>query len=163
MVYTYDADERVICQTDQRGHISTFEWDGLNRIIRASDPLGNVMVHRYDEAGNLTELESQEQLPGGGAEIITTSIAYDSRLRPTTITAPLNRMSRKVYDARGLAIQEIDPLGHMIERTFGLKGEPLSVTAQVVAGVTATHQLSYDLVGRQIAYTDPEGRVTTYT
>jgi RHS repeat-associated protein len=163
MVYTYDADERVIHQVDQRGHSATFEWDGLNRIVRATDPLGNVMVHRYDVAGNLTGLESHEQLPGNGAEIITTSIAYDSRLRPTTITAPLNRISRKVYDARGLAIQEIDQLGRVVERTFGLRGEPLSVTTQVATGITATHHLTYDSVGRQIAYTDPEGRVTAYT
>ena len=121
------------------------------------------MVRTFDAAGNMTGIERQEVLPdGGGIESFAWSMAYDARRRPTMITDPLGRSTQRIYDARNLETSTIDPLGRQIQRSFGFRGELLGVTSPVSAGVTATHAFEYDSVGRQIAYTDPEGSITNY-
>jgi RHS repeat-associated protein len=160
--FMYDADERVIRQTNARNNSTSFRWDGLNRIVRAIDPLGNTLVRRYDAAGNLVRSESHEVLPGGGIEVLTTAFSYDSRLRPISIQAPLGRVTQRVYDARGYVVGQVDPLGATVHRSYGVSGELLSATTQVTSVNTAAHLFTYDAAGRQIAYTDPDGAVTTY-
>ncbi|MGF6877250.1 DUF6531 domain-containing protein [Paraburkholderia sp. MM5477-R1] len=160
---TYDADDRVIAQSDQRGSSTTFQYDGLNRIVQATDAIGNVLSRTFDAAGNLTIIRSSEMLPGGAAtETFEWTVEYDSRRRRVGVTEPLGRVTRSTYDARDLEVANIDPLGRSVLRSFGMRGELLSVTSQVEAGSSATHTFEYDAAGRQTTYRDPEGEVTSF-
>jgi RHS repeat-associated protein len=160
---TYDADERACLIVDQRGQAWSLVYDGLDRIVRGVDPLGNVEARGYDAAGNLSFIELGEVLPqGGGRETLRTTMHYDGRGRVSEIIDPLGRSRRLAYDARDLCVRELDAAGAVVERAFGLTGELLSVTAYEAPGAPVTHRMAYDLAGRQIAYFDPEGNASRY-
>jgi RHS repeat-associated protein len=159
---TWDADDRTIRQKDQRGNELKLTFDGLNRVTRSEDAVGNFELRNYDPAGNLVTVESHEVVPGGGMEVFTTTFDYDQRGQPFRITRPLGLVSETIFDARGYAVHEIDPLGRTLDRSFGLLGELLSVTEMESPGQPLTHAFSFDVSGRQIASTDPMGRTTAY-
>jgi YD repeat-containing protein len=39
---------------DFRGHETTFEYDGANRLVLRTEPLGKTTEYGYDEVGNVT-------------------------------------------------------------------------------------------------------------
>jgi YD repeat-containing protein len=162
ITYFYDADDRVVSQTDQRGAVTTFQYNGINRVTRATDALGNEDRFSFDAAGNVIALERRESLPGGAIDSFITTVGYDARNRPTTVTDPLGRITSQEFDARDLRVGETDPLGRITRRSYGLRGELARISRDVSPGVTATHSVVFDLGGRIVAYQDPQGAVTSY-
>jgi RHS repeat-associated protein len=162
LTYQYDADERVVVQADQRGATTIFAYDGLDRITSATDALGNEYRRTFDAAGNLITHEQREPSAAGPVDIFTTTISYDSRNRPTTVTDPLGRVTSLDFDARNLRVGDTDPLGRVTRRTYGIRGELSSISRELAPGVTATNAMTYDSGGRMIGYQDPEGAITTY-
>ncbi|MFC6083000.1 RHS repeat-associated core domain-containing protein [Sphaerisporangium aureirubrum] len=158
----YDQDERVVQQIDQRGGITRFVYDGIGRVVQATDALGNMEHHTYDAAGNLRRHERMDVLPGGGAESFVTTVDYDVRNRPTTVTDPLGRVSSQAFDARDLPVSDTDPLGRVTWRTFGLRAEVVTVGRDLTLAIAATHTMTWDAGGRMTAYRDPEGATTIY-
>ncbi|MER6142552.1 RHS repeat-associated core domain-containing protein [Streptomyces sparsogenes] len=157
---TYDADERARTVEDQRGGRLTLDWDGLNRVIATTDPAGNSERRAYDAAGSLVALTSDDNGPAG-VETFTTTIGYDIRRRPDTLTSPLGQVQRIEYDARDLPVASVDPLGIRTERSYGLRGEVLSITAPPAPGApAATTVLRYDVTGRLVEHVDGEGHIT---
>lgn len=160
--YVHDADERVVSQTDQRGAVTAFRYNGLNRVTRAIDALGNEERYTFDAAGNVIVSESREQAPGGPIDLFTTTVTFDARNRPGSVTDPLGRVTAQRFDARDLRVADVDPLGRTTRRTYGLRGELIKIARELSPGVPATHALTYDAGGRIVAYQDPEGALTTY-
>lgn len=161
--FTRDADDRVVLQTDQRGTQVRLAYNGLGRVIRSDDAIGNFEIRVYDSAGNLVSWESHETLPEGGTEVFTTTIKYDARNQPIRLSDPLGNVFETSYDDRGFAFQDSDALGRIVQRTFGLLGELTSVTEMESPGVPLTHLFAHDLGGRQISATDPDGNSTAYS
>jgi RHS repeat-associated protein len=67
--YGYDVLERLIFSADELNQVTSFEYDGLNRLNKESLPGGAQTSFQYDAEGNLTN----RVMPGG----LTWSAKYD--------------------------------------------------------------------------------------
>jgi RHS repeat-associated protein len=159
---TYDEDERAVLQTDQRGATMQFAWNGTDQVVLAVDAAGNEEHYTYNAAGMLSQHERIDMLPGGGTETFVTTLDYDVRNRPASVTDPLGRVSRQTFDTRDLPVSDTDPLGRVTRRTYGLRGEVVTVSRDLTPAITARHSWTWDAGGRIRAYRDPEGATTSY-
>jgi len=62
--------------TDANGHVTTYEYDVLNRLHRESDPLGNTTQYAYDAVGNRLAMATSNG---------STSYEYDAANRLTSV------------------------------------------------------------------------------
>lgn len=111
---TYNADGRVIEQTDGLGKISTFAWDSTTQTSTMTDARGkqwkdiysgNVLLKRIDPLGNEVIYERDAELNLIGmtdARGNRTGMAYDSRgnLLTRQAPAPLSHVEEFTYDAQ---------------------------------------------------------------
>jgi YD repeat-containing protein len=99
--YGYDGAARVSSRTDPTGTVikppaydfSSYQRDGLNRLVTYTDSFGNPIAYRYDGAGQLTGLT----LPGGK----TVKYQYDHAHRLSMVTDWLGNFAIYRYDAAG--------------------------------------------------------------
>ncbi len=103
--YTYDAAGNQLTVMNERGYTTWYTYDKLNRVETITDPKNNQYSYTYDLAGNrLTETN---------AKGYTMTYEYDALNRLQTVTDAYNKViSRKVYDANGNVIKEIDAEGY---------------------------------------------------
>lgn len=85
--YRYNALGLNESTVDAAGNESTFGHDALGRVIRETDPAGNVVTHAFTQRGQLAEsvLKDWTGNPSGGTrDLVLVSNAYDpaGRLRP---------------------------------------------------------------------------------
>jgi YD repeat-containing protein len=85
----YDADGRMIRQTDADGNDLAFAHDLPGRTETVTDRLGHVTVHVYDDRGNVT-----------------------------ASTDPLGRTTHRTYDGFDRQLTETDPLGNTTTHTY---------------------------------------------
>ena len=108
--YQYDAARRPVQIKDDNQRITQFVYDGLDRLTKATDPLGNEIVSQYDEANNLVLQKTREidpSAPGGFGEFAIQH-QYDSLGREIALVDALGNTSRKGYDSRGNVDSIID-------------------------------------------------------
>lgn len=117
--YQYDALHRIISQTDARGYVTTFSYDGAGRMTQktaggstisytyatsgngagqlASVQKGNCTIsYTYDSKGRL----SQETRSMTGEQTLTFGYTYNTNGRLATKTYPQNVTVRYAYDDR---------------------------------------------------------------
>jgi RHS repeat-associated protein len=147
----YDAAGNRVAQTDAAGFVTTYRYDAAGRLVTIDLPEPDVDVQfTYDAAGNRVEM-----VDGLG----TTSWAYDSLYRPTTITDPFGSEVGYGYDAAGnrtlltypdarLAAYEYDPAGRLV---------------QVTDWASYLTTYDYDDAGRLASVTLPNGVVSSYS
>ncbi|WP_158301673.1 RHS repeat-associated core domain-containing protein [Paenibacillus mesophilus] len=161
----------------------TYMYDGLARMVKRIDPLGNTTRYVYDDSGNkIKEIDAryaaltEEAAPG-------TITEYDALNRPVKAIA-FDGTSREVtmfrqYDGRGNVVKEADGEGYsdaQPERSIGIVMEYDAdnrkvkiISAQTSArngqsgGSQATRTIAYDGSGRVRSETDALGYTTTYT
>jgi YD repeat-containing protein len=97
ITFEYDAKGRLIRKTDPSGDVTTFAYDANCNLIAKTDPLGNITTFEYDAAGNLVK----ETDPLGNV----TSFAYDTNGNLVCQTEPLGSLTSYQYDSNGRAIQ----------------------------------------------------------
>ncbi len=159
---TYDAVGNLVSSTDRRGHISSYTFDRLNRVITRTDPpvgssAAGTTTWFYDDLGNPTTVVDQR-----GAR---TEASFDDAGRQRTHTAvvrngsaPPQRFTTTFdYDDLGNTTLEQNPAGDTTRWEFSAASEPITAIAPDLAEYSAT----YDVAGRQITSTDPQGRRTS--
>ncbi len=176
---TFDANGRVLQETDPTGAITRTEYDALGQVTATIDPLGNTTRFKYDDRGLLIET----QLPDGTttksvydaeAQLIAsidqagriTKYQYDALGRPVTTLLPDNTPTddsdnprqRSEYDAVGNVTATIDPLGNRTESTFDSLGRLVSVR-NAIGNVI---RYEYDTSGKRVATIDAKGIKTRY-
>ncbi|EMS70409.1 RHS repeat-associated core domain-containing protein [Ruminiclostridium cellobioparum] len=103
--YTYDAAGNMLTVKNERGYTTVYTYDGLNRVETITDAKNNQYRYAYDLSGN----KSSET----NAKGYTMTYDYDKLNRLQTVTDAYNKViSRKVYDANGNIIKEIDAEGY---------------------------------------------------
>ena len=101
----FHADSNITSTTNRNGSATTYSYDGLDRRISLTDPLGNATVTSYDPDSNVIGLTD--------ANGHTTSYRYDGLNRQIMETYPdaLPNTRTNFYDAVGNVIERIDQNG----------------------------------------------------
>ena len=172
----YDAADRLVRSENALGDAATFAYDPRGRLIQAVTALGHETRFEYDADGN--------RIAGIDPAEARWRWVYDVEGRLTQATDPLGQVSTTSYDAEGrvlkvtgpggrtVATRSVDEVGNLIGledgEEFALSfvydelGRRTEVSGPTQGGEpTAEHGVTafaYDLEGRLVAETDPEGR-----
>ncbi|HEX8912544.1 MAG TPA: hypothetical protein VF796_09305 [Humisphaera sp.] len=148
----YDRVGRAASEVADNASATTYQYDGADRLIRASDPLLNSVEHWYDAGGNTTRTVRQErgpQSPAGGpaitaVESFETRAAYDVLNRRVVaaeqgkdgsidLSVPPSYGSETLYtvlgyDSRNNVTVQVDPKRNTVLRVHDGAGRLLATT-----------------------------------
>ena len=147
-IYDPDLGQRVCVQWSTVYHPATtvtiagtsYAYDTRGRLIRTTNPNGEITENRYDISGNA--LVTQKVTAPGTTKQAITTFERDVLGRLAKVTDPMNPGTAYAYDAAGRVqrVQQSDPAGH-----------------------TQTRGWVYDGLGRLVVLDQPESGVTYYT
>ena len=129
---------------------TTFEYDGLHRLIKRTVPGDYTEETGYDDNGNVTLQKDRNGRP--------TTFAYDEINRRTRTTDPAGRVTTWIYDdASRTTTKQSDPQG--LTETLQADGLGRIVRRQLKFG-SADYLTTMSYNGRTMQETDPRGTVT---
>lgn len=162
--YTYDELGRRLSETDAAGITTTYEYDGVGRLVRRVKDFtpdgvtgrNIVTTYQYDARDNLLS----ESTAADGL-LVQTNYRYNINSWRVSEINTLGQETRYIYDLAGQLLNVIDPAGNIITNTYNLKGELAQETN--ASGYITSY--SYDELGRVITEThDEDGlNLTTLT
>ena len=127
-----------------------FERDGLGRITRITDLVGNAYQYRYDAAGDLVAVDvptGQHTYSYDGAHLLVTA-------QDPNGNAPIS----STYDADGRLESTTDAVGNVTEYAYDVPNGITTITNPDGGTVVQRH----DPTGLLLSETDPLGRTTTF-
>ncbi|MEO6936655.1 MAG: LysM peptidoglycan-binding domain-containing protein [Collimonas sp.] len=158
--YGYDAMGNAISITNERGFITTQEFDALGRKISTTVPLNDGV------------------LDGTAPQFAVTKTQYDAFGNAVKVTDPLGNVGYFYYDQDNRVVLQIDPLGYATQTIYTASGKPsqviryatavgtaLSTTtppALVASAADALTKLEYDQNDHLVKSTDAEGNFELY-
>ncbi len=149
---TYDAQGRVITQTNARGFSTALAYDTPGAgITSVTDPLGNVTKWGHDAGMRLISLVDSL----GGA----ISYTYNAANLQTAITDQLGRVQTFAYDLNGNLTTATDANGNTALFTYDSINNLLQLTDRLGRVTTFT----YDSKGNLLSTKDAAGNVTSFT
>lgn len=157
----YDADGRVVRRVSPQGEVFHILHDGVGRLLRTQDPLGNARQYTYGSNGLIASITETDATPDG-LRHRTSTFDSDARGRLVRTTHPSGATYEHRYDARDLIVSSTDAMGIETQRTYGLLGERLLLRFDP-AGLSLDYAHTFDAVGREMTFTDPTGELTTVT
>ena len=181
-VFQRDAAGRVVKVLNPNGNPTTFDYDGLDRLVLARDALGHELQRTYDPASNLLESLVQEVIDGSGStETFRTTFAHDALDRPISARDNRGQTRRMAYDSRSNVVLTSDangPVtgttnapGNTIRQIYDGSGRITRViqdlreggtgAGAIVDTIEATYQWDQD--DRLTSVTDDNGNTTGYT
>ncbi|QJD85852.1 RHS repeat protein [Cohnella herbarum] len=132
--YTYDKVGNKTVIRNERGFVTTYAYDGMNRLVTVTDSLNQSVTTQYDTAGNRIVVMN--------AKGDTMSFAYDKLNRLINTTDAYGTIiNENVYDANGNVIKKIDAKGFLSSSNNAARYGWL---------------YTYDLANRLIQTVDPE-------
>ncbi len=150
--YSYDETGNRISMEDESG-ISTYTYDGNNRLLEIKKDGSLQISYDYDKVGNVTKITD---LKGN-----TVSYTYDKSNRMETVTAE-GKTTTYTYDENGNREAIKYQGGVSEEYTYDRDNHLISLTNKKPDGFTISeYNYKYDLAGRQTSKTDNYG-TTTY-
>jgi len=172
--YTYDADGNRIAARDANGNIITYDYDLLGRLTRTHYPatphvlLNGTMVTGetvadivYDAIGRpYKQTAIYDPLDAGTPP--TTSFAYDSLDRLSSVTDPAGSVTRYAYDDQGHKVQQIDSKSRITSFQYDSIGRLISRKLPGATGNNQVETRDYDSLGRLWHTYDFRGITTTY-
>lgn len=144
----YDADGRLIRQTDALGNAIALNRVVPNPVETIVDRRGNSTEYTYDAAGNITS--SKDALGR------TTGYTYDANHNETSTTDPLGNKTTRTFDAYGNVLEETNPLGQKTATAYNPEGKPTQIT-DALGRIT---KYEYDPSGNPKKLIDATGQAT---
>jgi RHS repeat-associated protein len=156
--YTYDENGNRQSQTTTRTRsdgiletlVTSYEYDGLNRLIATTHPDGSTTQVEYNSIGQ--QAATIDQLDR------RTAYQYDDQGRLMRTIYPDGTAEESRYDAEGRRVSSIDRAGRATTYIYDAAGRLVKTTEPDGAATTTT----YDAAGRTIAATDPLSNTTRY-
>lgn len=161
--------------------ITTYTYDNNDRVTQAQDAIGNLVINRYDDNGQLWQVTHQYLQTGGTYDtrnIITrtfdaadrvstetdamsgvTTYQYDQAGNVASIKDAANHTIKFEYDAMNRRTAVVDGNGNRTTTAYNLRGDVVSVTNAM--GEATSFQ--YDSIGRKTQATDAHGYITKFT
>ena len=156
-------------------------YDGLDRRISESDAVGNSVAYTYDDNSNLLTVTETDVSPEGTvpAESFSTTFAYDSLDRRTSVTDNLGNLTSYAYDSRNNRIGTTDALGNTTGEIYdGLNRRLATIRDLRVGGIGSgaldssnannpdgqiTRAAAWDGNSRLVSETDDNGNTSPTT
>jgi RHS repeat-associated protein len=148
--YGFDAQDRVVSETDQLAHTTTTSYDEAGNVHEVIQPGGAKWVLGHDAAGNLTSIKD----PEGGER----KYEYNAQNRPVSFTDARGNAWSYEWSKAGDLEEVTDPEGGETTLTYNESGQPLSRTDPDKHKT----ELSYDSRGNELSETDPLGHKTSF-
>jgi RHS repeat-associated protein len=154
---TYDAAGNQLSTTDRRGFLTTLTYDALGRLTTVAVPGAGTTTYGYDANANLTRVvDGRSQ---------TTTLTYnpwnlrERTTEPATTAHPAeaDRQWTLAYNAAGQAVQEAQPGGVTVARTYDLLGRETQTAGSGGGAPAATKTFGYDPGGRLTTISHPAG------
>lgn len=185
VVEEYDALWRKVSATTQRRASATdatllslstsFAYDSLGRLIKTTDPLGNISEMVYDANNQVTKrIVRYKLLPEGNSpkhaectvdtnypshhSCVVETNSYDAADRLTSTTDVNGAVTRFEYDPMGNVTKVTNHLGNSLHYEYDAMGRRTRVRDE--NGYLLTTE--YDLAGRVKAVTDANGKSLRY-
>ncbi|MEJ2736549.1 MAG: DUF6531 domain-containing protein, partial [Anaerolineae bacterium] len=149
-LYGYDAVGNQTRITDTLGYVTRYEYDTLNRLGAATDPLNGTTRYDYDELG-------RQRVVTDSAGIATYS-DYDALGRLIETQDALNHVMQYDYDGPGHHVELTDATGtttYLYDELY----RPIAITSPL----SGTVGYQYDPLGNRTHVVYPGGQVVTYT
>ncbi len=147
----YESDERFRnTRTIYEDGEEQFGYNDKNQRIWYADKNGNKTRYRYDESGNLIEIENALKQK--------TEYRYDENNHLLELKMPDGVISKNVYDRYGHLISQIDPLGNVVHIHYNEKHQPTDIIQKDGSQIV----LQYDKRGNIQAIVDALGNQTWY-
>lgn len=162
---TYDLLGRAISQTNSAGTTSTVTYDAAGLVLTSTGPdpdgsgpqLAAVTTYSYDALGRT---KTVTDALGG-----ITTLSYNAAGFQTSVTNALGYSASSTYNVAGQVLTSTNALGETTSFAYDAYGNTTSVTLPDPDGsgdlpapvMTST----YDVLGRMISSTSPDGGVST--
>lgn len=158
---SWDRSGRLHSQADDRGNVTRYQYDALNRLVRVTFADGTVEQHAYDVHDNRV----QSTDPNG---TVATS-AYDLNDRPVSRTIARaagvlgTTLELYLYDGSSRVVRAEDN-DSLVTREYDSVGHLTSESQQILpAGPVRTVRSLYDGEGNRTRLEYPSGRVIAST
>ncbi len=160
----YDLNGDKTASIDQRGELTTTQFNSLDEPLVETAPTGEVTTDTYNGDGDLTS--SAQPIPSGGTA--TTNYYYTDSAhpdKPSSVTDPNSHTTSYTYAASGLQASVTDPAGDETTYTYNSLGEKATMVSprgNVIGGTPAnfTSSFVYDSFGNLVETIDPLGHST---
>ncbi|MFQ5528314.1 MAG: RHS repeat-associated core domain-containing protein [Thermoanaerobaculia bacterium] len=149
----YDRKSRLTFQVEDDGDTYRTDHDGVDRVIRTTDPEANTVDFAYDAAHNLIEMRETDvsQIGAVSDEVFLRTMFYDSLDRLQRRVDNLGQSYDYRYDSRGNLVATADAQGPVTGAVINRRAFPegaLTVNAINESGnVTLAH---YDGINRLV-------------
>lgn len=148
--YSYDANGNLTAITDPLNHVTRFEYDALNRMVKETNPLDNSWHYGFDPVGNLAS-----RLDANGA---LTQYSYSADDLLTRISYPDGSTISYAYDASHNMTAMSDEMGSSSWQFDALDRMTVATDAH-----SRTLTYTYDAVGNRTAISYPDGNHVQYS
>ena len=135
-----------------------YGYDRLGRLVRESDPAGNIYEYTTDGAGNRASQKQTRKKADGTVEELTTSYEYDRLNRLVKTTFPDDTTTRVEYNVYGQQGATVDQLGRRTSYEYDAQGR----LVRTVYPDGTREESGYDEEGRRTSSKDRAGRTQTY-
>lgn len=181
--YSYDADDRVLTETDPDNRVTAYEYDKVGRVTKvtrgfgtaaassqtttyypdgrmktATDPDGKVTKYEYDLAGRLVKVTD--------ANNVATTAGYDDNGNQTSVTDPNGHVTLFTYDALNRLKRIVDPANPSVqywETLYDKNGNVVETSAPgPVGGARLVTTREVDEANRLKKITFPDSTTVTY-
>ena len=139
-VLAYDTKGQLVSFTDRTGRVTTFTYDGIGRLtslrpagiapgIRFAYDANDRLITRTDADGSVRRFSYDACTPTATADELgaRTQLTWDEGLRLSEIVDAAGQRWRTTYDADGLPLASVDPLGRTTSLAYGKSSTPASV------------------------------------
>ena len=146
--WSFDPVGNIQTKTDYQGDLTTYQYDGANRLVAESNPAYLEVSYHYDGAGRL-----EDRILSNGAH---SRYVWDiggrlTQLQNTTITGQLVNNTRYTRDRIGNILTQIET-GQTLGTSFNYDPEYRLLSADYI-GTANDEAYSYDKVGNRLIAT----------
>lgn len=152
--FTWDLAGNIVVVTESIDkaieHTRSFTYDDLNRVLSDTDGAGLTTLFRYDEVGNLTEVEFVS------GQVLRR--AFDEMNRIISTEDPIDGITKISYDLNGNVVQQSNDLGSFMNFQYDAANQLIRVTDTLEGEM----RFSYDEQGNVVSVETDRDQTTTF-